>query len=137
MAGESLKIGLVDTSIPGANSNDYIMFDSTVTFAAPNHSNGKSTGLREHNISRVIFGVKNSHLGTLKAYRSVDKGTNWDQVGGDIAVPAAASTDISGPYGFLVDPYEDFRITWTNGGSAQTTWRAEVTAVRSDRAAGT
>jgi len=135
--GESLKIGLANTSTPGADSNTYIMFDSTVTFAAPNHSNGKSTGLREHNISRVIFAVENSHAGTLKAYRSIDKGTNWDQVAGDFTVAAASATDISGPYDFLVDTYSDFRISWVNGGSAQTTWRAEVTAVRSDRASGT
>jgi len=135
--GESLKIGLANTSTPGADSNTYIMFDSTVSFAAPNHSDGKSTGLRTHNISRVSFGVENSHAGTLKAYRSIDKGTNWDQVGNDITVAAAGATDISGPYDFLVDTYSDFRISWVNGGSAQTTWRAEVNAVCGDRASGT
>lgn len=135
--GESLKVGLANTSTPGADSNVYIMFDSTVSFGVGIDGDPRNATLRAHNISRVVFGVKNSHLGTLKSYRSINKGTNWDQVGDDISVDAAGATDISGPYDFLVDTYSDFRISWVNGGSAQTTWRAEVTAIRSDRASGT
>jgi hypothetical protein len=86
---------------------------------------------------RVSFAVENSAAGTLRAYRSVDKGTNWDQFGGDIVVAAATATGISGPYDFLVDTYSDVRISWVNGGSAQTTWRPEVTVTRGDRASGT
>lgn len=119
----------VVASTPGADTNVYSMFDSTVTFAAPTASNSKSTTLAAHNVARIEFTLTNSHAGTLKAYRSVDKGTNWDQVGGDIAVAASAATDINGPYDFLVDPYADFKITWTNGGSAQTTWRPGVSLI--------
>jgi hypothetical protein len=135
--GESLKIGVTNTATPGADTNSYIMFDSTVTFGTGTAGDPRNQTLQAHCISRVIFGLDNSHLGTLKAFRSNDKGTNWKQIGGDISVAAASSTDISGPYDFLVDTYSDFRITWVNGGSAQTTWRPEVTAVRGDRASGT
>jgi hypothetical protein len=134
--GESIKIGLVDTTTPGADSNTYILFDSTVCFAAPNHSNGKSTGLRSHCISRVCVNLENGAAGTLKSYRSSNKGTTWYQFGGDIVVAAAAATDISGPYDYLVDTYDDVRISWVNGGSAQDPWSPEVTAVRGDRASG-
>ena len=129
---ESYKIGVKDTSTPGADSNTYVMFDSTVESywrIGPGNLNLWA--------SRLSFGVENSHSGTLKAYRSTNKGTNWDQVGGDTAVAAAAATDISGPYDYLVDTYTDFKLEWVNGGSAQTTWRPEITIVRGDRASGT
>jgi hypothetical protein len=126
---ESYKIGVSNTSTPGADSNTYIMFDSTTWPLGP--------GCLNQWASRVSFGLENSHLGTLKAYRSVDKGTNWDQVGGDISWAAAGATDINGPEDFLVDTYSDFRLSWVNGGSAQTTWRPEITITRGDRASGT
>lgn len=133
---ENVQVAIT-ASTPGADTNTYIMFDSTVTFAAPAGSNSKSTTLPAHGISRIEFSVVNSQAGTLKAYRSVDKGTNWDQVGGDIAVAANAATDINGPYDFLVDPYSDFRISWVNGGSAQATWRPQITLVRGFHGAAT
>lgn len=133
---EDVKVAVI-AATPGADTNDYVMFDSTVTFAAPNASNSKSTTLAAHDISRVLFGLKNSHLGTLKVYRSTDKGTNWDQYGGDVAVPASPSTDISGPYDLLVDFTADCKVIWTNGGSAQTTWRPEVVLLRGYHGAAT
>lgn len=133
---DRIQVAVV-ASTPGADTNSYSMFDSTVTFAAPTASNSKSTTLASHGISRIEFTVKNSHAGTLKGYMSVDKGTNWDQVGGDIAVAAAAATDVSGPYDFLVDPYADFRILWVNGGSAQTTWRPSVSLIKGFHGAAT
>lgn len=126
---DRIQVAVV-ASTPGTDSNTYIMFDSTVTFAAPNQSNSKSTTLFAHGITRIEFTLSNSQAGTLKAYRSVDKGTNWDQVGGDIAVAANAATDINGPYDFLVDPYADFRISWVNGGTAQATWRPAISLIK-------
>ena len=134
--GESLKVKVV-ASTPGADSNTYVMFDSTVTFGVGVDGDSRNQTLRNHDISRVIFTLKNSHLGTIKAYESMDKGANWVQFGDDISVAASGSTDVSGPYDFLVDTYDDVRISWVNGGSAQTTWRPGVTLVRGDRASGT
>lgn len=133
---DRIQVAVV-ASTPGADTNVYSMFDSTVTFAAPPASNSKSTTLAAHGISRIEFSVVNSQAGTLKGYRSVDKGTNWDQVGGDIAVAANAATDINGPYDFLVDPHADFKITWTNGGSAQATWRPSISLIRGYHGAAT
>lgn len=134
---EIINCALANTNTPGADSNVYIMFDSTVTFGVGVDGDPRNQTLIAHSISRVIFSVENSHAGTLRAYRSINKGTNWDQVTGDLAVAAAGATDISGPYDYLVDPYADFRLSWVNGGSAQTTWRAAVTLLRGMRASGT
>jgi hypothetical protein len=118
----------LDTATPGADANTYNLFDSTTDIGA---------GLmRVRGLSRLTFGVENSQAGTLKAYRSTDRGTSWDQVGGDIAVAAAPATDISGPYDYLVDTYKDFKLDWVNGGAAQATWRPEITLIFHDRASG-
>lgn len=121
--------------------------DVAVTSTAPTDSNttilwssdtrlGKGC-MRMHNISRIQFTVENSHSGTLKAYRSTNGGTTWDQVGDDLAVAAAGATDVSGPYSYLVDPFNDWRLSWVNGGTTQTTWRPSLTIICGDRSAGT
>lgn len=137
MHGETVRVAPVDTSTPGANSNTYVMFDSTVTFGVGIDGDARNHTLIAHEISRVEFTLDNSHAGTLKAYRSTDKGLNWKQVGGDIAVAAASATDVNGPYDFLTDAHPDFRISWVNGGSAQTTWRPSITMVRGYHGAAT
>lgn len=114
----------VIASTPGADSSVYNMFNSTVTFQGGGLMQTMGGG-----IGRLEFTVVNSQAGTLKFYRSIDKGTNWDQVGGDIAVAANSATDISGPYDYLVDPYQDVKLDWVNGGSAQATWRPAVTLI--------
>jgi hypothetical protein len=119
----------VGAATPGADASVYSMFNSVDSIGA---------GLLPvRKVSRITFAVENSEAGTLKGYMSTNGGTNWDQVGGDIVVAAAAATDISGPYDFLVDTYKDFKIEWTNGGVAQATWRPIVKLIIDDRASGT
>ena len=134
--GESLKVKVV-AATPGADTNVYVMFDSTVTFGVGADGDPRNQTLNAHDISRVAFSLENSHLGTIRSYESMDKGLNWVQFGDDISVAAAGATDISGPYDFLVDTYDDVRISWVNGGSAQTTWRPGIKLIRRDRASGT
>lgn len=111
----------VVSSTPGADTNTYSLFNSVTSFGGGL--------LPTKHAGRLDVTVKNSHAGTIKAYFSRDKGANWYQVAGDIAVPASAATDVNGPYDFLVDPYPDFKVDWVNGGSAQTTWVPTVTLV--------
>lgn len=85
--------------------------------------------------NRISFTVENSHAGTLKAYRSTDHGTNWDQVGDDLTVDVATATDVSGPYDYLVDTFLDWKLEFTTS-ATQTTWRAELNA-HNDRQPGT
>lgn len=125
--GENVQFA-VSGGTPGANSSDYVMFDSTVAFY--------SSTLHAHDISRIEFSLKNSHLGTLTAYMSQDKGTTWTAY--DVkAVAAAAANTINGPYDYLVDPFADWKLVWTNGGSAQTTWIPALTGIRSYHGAAT
>jgi hypothetical protein len=127
---ETIRVSPTNSSTPGTDSNTYVMFDSTVTFGVGIDGDVRNETLIAHEISRVIFTLDNNQAGTLKAYRSIDKGLNWKQVGGDIVVPIAGATDVNGPYDFLTDAHPDFRISWVNGGVAQTTWRPSVTMLR-------
>jgi len=107
----TLKV--IDSGAP-TDSDTWEIFNSVTAWGAK--------GLRHLPVHRISFGVENSHDGTLKAYMSTDGGANWRQVEGDNAVTAAASDDISGPYDYLVDTYDDFKLDWVNGGTTQTTW---------------
>jgi hypothetical protein len=134
---ETIRVSPTNSSTPGTDSNTYVMFDSTVTFGVGIDGDVRNHTLIAHEISRVIFSLNNNQAGTIRAYRSTNKGTNWDQVGGDIVVAAAPATDINGPYDFLTDAHPDFRISWINGGTAQTTWRPSITMVRNFRGSAT
>lgn len=112
---------------PGADSNDYVLFDSTTAMAPGT--------IVQTGIKRLSFGVCNDHAGTLKQYASTDKGTNWDLVA-SVSVPLAAANVFNGPYDFPVDGEQDCRLVWTNGGSAQGTWRTSL-AGHTDRARAT
>jgi hypothetical protein len=101
------------------DTNTVVLFNSVTAFG--------QGGFRTRGIKRISFAVENSHSGTLKAYRSTDHGTNWDQVEGDLAVAAATATDISGPYDYLVDTHLDWKLEFTTS-ATQTTWRANLMA---------
>jgi len=107
----------VSGGTPGANSNDYTLFDSTTAFGAKQ--------LPMVGIQRIALSLTNNQSGTLKAYRSTDGGTNWEQYDSQ-SVSASTSTAINGPYDYDVSTYKDWKLVWTNGGSAQTTWRPEL-----------
>lgn len=125
MQPESFSIGVLTptASAPGADSNTYPIFNST-------NSGLWGAGNLHIWCSRLQFSLANSAAGTVKVYRSTDKGTNWDEFGGDTAWVASTSTDINGPLDILVDPHTDVKIDWVNGGSAQTTWRPSLNGIR-------
>lgn len=124
-AREVINVG-VSGGTPGGNSNDYILFDSTVAFTG---------GLPSHDISRLTFSVNNSQAGTRKASFSADGGVTWSLFD-STAVTAASSGAMSGPFDYLVDTYKDFKLVWTNGGVAQATWLPTINLIRGDRASG-
>lgn len=125
---ESYKVGVVNTSTPGADANSYIMFDSTTWTIGP--------GCLPLWASRLMFTVENDQAGVLRAFRSSDKGANWDQTQADIVV-AISAADTVNMQDFVVEKFSDFRLTWVNGGVAQTVWRPEIILTRGDRAAQT
>ncbi len=116
----------MSTTLP-TGSNTTTLIDTFVAL--------KGTVLAAADIKRIIFGVKNSHAFTLKVYES-DDGTTYRQIFGDIAVVAAAATDLSGPYDWLVEPYKYVKVDAVNGGTNQTSWEPYM-QFDSDRTAAT
>lgn len=106
---------------PGADTNVYVLFDSSklgVTTA------GKQCLANFPKAQRLILSLLNSATGTLKGYRSENGGTTWTQVFADDAPGAATTTAALRDY--LVAGFRDFKLEWTNGGSAQTTWLVDM-----------
>ena len=63
----------------------------------------------------------NDQAGTLNAYSSVDRGTNWTKI--YTAAVAASAANSESPYDFLIEPYADWKLEWVNGATPQTTFR--------------
>lgn len=76
-------------------------------------------------IKRLIFSVDNDQAGTLKAYKSGNRGTTWTRVLADIAVVAAAANTET-VKDFLIEQYADFKLEWTNGATPQTVFNVSV-----------
>jgi hypothetical protein len=103
------------------------IFNSVTAFGA--------YGLRHLPIKRISFGVEHDQGFTVVASASSNGGTNWDVVNSQ-AVAVAANT-IGGPFDYLVDTYDDFKISITNGGVDQTVWRPTLKGNEDTRAIGT
>lgn len=101
---------------PGADTNTYNMYNSVIAGGGP------VMGAR--GVKKVALDLKNSHVGTLKAYKSDDHGVNWNQIYQE-SIAAAAATS-SWLREWLVESYADWKLDWVNGGSAQTTWEVDV-----------
>lgn len=113
---------------PGADSNVYPLFDST-TFGLP-AAKAKIAGTVElrmgkywfatHGVRKLLLSLKGNQAGTLKWWTSSDRGVTWLQLGQEAIAAMASTTGILRD--FLVAAEPDFKLEWTNGGSAQNPW---------------
>lgn len=106
---------------PGADSNSYVLFS---TVAA-----GWSQGASQAGGRRVLVDLRNSQDGTLKLYKSEDRGVTWVQVEGSLLRAITTATHLRD---WLVEPYPDWKLEWANGGAAQATWSLSI-AISSNR----
>lgn len=124
---EDVKVG-VSIAAPGADSADYVIFDSTTCFGAGQ--------MATKNIDRVGVGWNNSqacHL-KLKFLRAGTTAT-WD-LNQDLTL--AANAGLTGStYDFIVFGLGDVQVVVTNGGSAQAIWPPVVTLARGQKASST
>lgn len=122
MEGGTVRYKYTDTALPTSGST-VTLFSTVTTFPYAN-------AIQVHNIHRIYFAIQNDQTGTLKAYKSVDRGVTWVREFDDIAV-AAAATNTSNYYDFLVEPYADFKLDWTNGGTGQGTFNINISSTGS------
>lgn len=99
-------------STPGTDSDTYVLFSTVAAFTSKNM-------LPMHGYKRYALHLTHSHNGTVNWYVSDDRGTNWRQVGTE-AITAASNegtwVDI------LIEGFQDFKVEWVNGGTAQSPW---------------
>lgn len=98
-------------STPGADSNTYPLF-STIT------AGFGGDACATHGLKRLFVTVDNNNTGTFVLSRSNDRGTTWVVVDSQAAA-ASTSTSVS-YYDAVILGFKDFKLEWTNGGSAQT-----------------
>lgn len=120
---EDIQVG-VTGGTPGANSNDYVLFDSTA-MTPP-------LDLVSQGIDRAQFMVNNTQSGSLKSYSSPDKGVTWNLNSTTTVAANAAIT--GGPYDFAISGFVDWKLVWTNGGTVQSPWQPTLTLSRGQKA---
>ncbi len=118
---------VVSPTAPGADTNVYVLFATVAVtgtgYSFPDPGWGKGA-LGGHGLKRLVVDIKHNAAGTLNWYKSNDRGTNWHQLDAE-AVAAPAATE-STTRTFLIEEYDDFKLEWVNGSSAQTTWAVNV-----------
>lgn len=102
---------------PGADSSDYILFSTVTAF-------GGKCAHQMAGLHKLVLDLFHTQAGTLKLYRSNDRGTTWTQV--TSSAKSAPAAGLSSQYEVLVECFPDFKLVWTNGGSAQATWYPDV-----------
>lgn len=98
-------------SVPGADSNTYTIFSSIAAGMGGNACAG-------HGLKRLFVTIDNNNTGTLVLSRSNDRGTTWVVVDSQAAA-ASTATSVT-QYDAVILGFPDFKLEWTNGGSAQT-----------------
>lgn len=105
-----------DGAAPGADSNPYLLFDSTALFGPGAELDGWLA---------AAVTLKNSHEGTLKAYESFDAGDTWIEFARESL--AASPDGKTHTVALAIELAEAIKVVWENGGSAQTTFHAVTT----------
>lgn len=128
---EDIRFG-VSIAAPGADSNDYVIFDSTVAFGFGQ--------MATKGIDRLGIGWNNSQAATLKL-KFLRAGT-----GGTTGVaaiydtnqtigPLVANAGLTGStYDFVAFGLGEVQLVVTNGGVAQANWPPVVTGARGQKA---
>jgi hypothetical protein len=114
----------VDTALP-TGANTVVLLATAPPSAGVAGAFTFGNGFQMLGIHRILVALTNSQAGTLKAYQSLDRGATWVRIVPDTAVAAAAANS-ENIYDFLVEPYADWKVEWTNGGVDQTVFRVNI-----------
>lgn len=126
---------VVSIAAPGADSNDYVLFDS----AAAN----PPIDLQAQGIDRITVALNNSQIITFKTkfLRAGTGGTtgvtavyDTNQTSGALAANAGAT---GSPYDFACPGMGPMQVVASNGGTAQANWPPLVTLIRGQKASST
>lgn len=100
-------------NIPGADTNETVLF-STVSAGLPKNA------LLSSGVKRWGMVVDNPQDGSVYLYWSPDRGTTWVQI--STTAVSAPGAGACAEVDLLVEGLPDWKVSWKNGGSAQTGW---------------
>lgn len=119
---------------PATDSNVYVLFSTTGTSTIPNAAptvqnptNGSDVGANfaaHTGLRKLVLTLKYSQAGILKLWSSVDRGVNWRQVNTETLGVPAATDEVFREY--LVETMRDFKLDFTNQGTAQSPFIVEM-----------
>ena len=112
----------VSGTTPGADSNTDTMWSTTATVNGDRQYPKRFFSMQ--GFARARLSIDHSHNGTLKWYHSTDGGAKWTQVGSQAATAVANEATV---VDILIEGEPDFKVEWTNGGTAQSPWSAYLT----------
>jgi hypothetical protein len=118
----------VTASTPGADSNEYTLFDSRT---AVGHGM-----LPIINASRLMVTLQNANTGILKAYTMRNEDTTYKFYNTQVVPPNTYA--YNGPYDYDLVPYANWKLTWINmGGNQSAAWNPEISMLIGERTTGT
>ena len=100
---------------PGADSNSYTFFDTSTDDVL------KASGAQSLGFQSYLLTLNNSAAGTLVVSGKVAGASNYTTLA-SIRLPAARTNVPNVLPPFPLDNYGEFKVVWTNGGSAQSTF---------------
>lgn len=127
MSNKVVSLKYTDTALP-TGSAVFVLFNTAAIIAsALGQTGARAAGAALGNWAAICglhvyhLNLVHSHAGTLKGYKSTDRGATWKQFydSASISAPAVGgSTDLTVP----IEGMPDVAFTWTNGGTNQTSF---------------
>lgn len=115
----TVGVKYVGAALP-AISATVILFSTVASFPGAKY-------LQQMGLHRLLVTIDNDQAGTIRAYKSADRGVTWTRILADIAVAASAANTEGTVKDFLIEQYADFKLEWVNNGAtAQTTFNVSM-----------
>lgn len=118
MANKIVGLKYSGTALP-TDANTFVLFASASPSAGVAGSCPMANWAVMSGLHVYKYDVKNSHDGTVKGYKSDDRGANWVQFydSGTLTAPTYTNAAV-----VSVEGLHDFKFEWVNGGVTQTTF---------------
>lgn len=126
MSNKIVGLKYTGTALP-TGASTFVLFSTAAPSAGVAGSCPMANWAPMNGLHVYRYDVKHSHDGTVKGYKSDDRGTNWVQFydSGTLAAPTYTNNDV-----VSVEGLANFKFEWLNGGTNQTTF--ELTQSVSD-----
>ncbi len=121
------RFGYTGSALPG-NAEVVVLLATAPTSGVGTgviaHPASSALQFQKMKIRRGIVALRNDQAGTLREYKSMDRGATWLTISSTAVAAAAANSQ--NIYDFLVEPYVDWKCDWLNGATPQTAFQPDI-----------